>query len=235
MIKKSQLKALHLVRHCDDMRLDMLYLQDSWNNWKGAEPKDMQEKSDLLTKPKLAFSGLKNVGQWRIHIARVAWSLGHTTTRPRTCVAGVDSRYGSHKMTCGIAGMRSTSRDREQSPTPIRLRQDHACKSRRNPPSAIPSALHRWNYLQIPWDIGVGYEASDALYGQLQNKSNEIYMSTFRALLVEEQDIILERAFYGKKHRDMYRRMAEEAGARVLLVFLKAEDAQGKEVHWERI
>jgi predicted kinase len=54
-------------------------------------------------------------------------------------------------------------------------------------------------------------------------------------MLAERQDVILERAFYAKEDRDMYREMAEEAGARVVLLFLKAEGEQGKEVLWERI
>jgi predicted kinase len=60
-------------------------------------------------------------------------------------------------------------------------------------------------------------------------------MSTFRSLLLDKRDVILERAFYAKEDRDMYRKMAEEAGARVVLVFLKADGEKGKEVLWERI
>lgn len=47
--------------------------------------------------------------------------------------------------------------------------------------------------------------------------------------------MILERAFYAKADRDVYRKMAEEAEARVVLVFMKAEGEQSKEVLWERI
>lgn len=60
-------------------------------------------------------------------------------------------------------------------------------------------------------------------------------MTTFRDLLAERKNVILERSFYAKEDRDEYRKIAEDAGASVLLVFLKAEGEQGKEVLWKRI
>ncbi|KAH7068054.1 ATP/GTP-binding protein [Paraphoma chrysanthemicola] len=82
---------------------------------------------------------------------------------------------------------------------------------------------------------GIDYEASPSLYAEYQDEQDEIYMSTFRALLDEKKDIILERSFYAKEDRDEYRGIAEKAGARVVLVFLKAEGESGKECLWTRI
>jgi len=47
--------------------------------------------------------------------------------------------------------------------------------------------------------------------------------------------VILERSFYAKEDRDEYRNMARDAGARVVLVFLKAEGDEGKALLWRRI
>jgi predicted kinase len=82
---------------------------------------------------------------------------------------------------------------------------------------------------------GVDYEASSVLYEQYQVEADEIYLSTFRTLLAEKKDIILERSFYAKADRDEFRRIAEKAGAEVVLIFLKADGEQGKNVLWERI
>jgi predicted kinase len=54
-------------------------------------------------------------------------------------------------------------------------------------------------------------------------------------LLARKEDVVLERSFYAKEDRDEFRGIAEQGGARVVLVFLRAKGEQGKEVLWERI
>lgn len=70
------------------------------------------------------------------------------------------------------------------------------------------------------------------MYDQYQLEADEVYLETFRKLLAEEKDVVLERSFYAKEDRDEFRKEAEKGGARVVLVFLHARD---KEVLWERI
>ncbi|KAH8724114.1 P-loop containing nucleoside triphosphate hydrolase protein [Phaeosphaeriaceae sp. PMI808] len=82
---------------------------------------------------------------------------------------------------------------------------------------------------------GVDYEASSILYSKYQDEVDVKYVASFRTLLSEKQDIIIERSFYAKEDRDEYRKMAEEAGARVVIMFLKAEGEDGKELLWTRI
>jgi predicted kinase len=82
---------------------------------------------------------------------------------------------------------------------------------------------------------GVDYAASPTLYAQYQAEKDEIYLSTFQILLAEKKDVILERSFYAREDREEYRRMADNAGARVVLIFLKAEGEEGKKTLWERI
>lgn len=82
---------------------------------------------------------------------------------------------------------------------------------------------------------GIDYEASDTLYEQYQDEADEVYVATFRAFLADKHDIILERSFYAKEDRDVYRKMVEDAGARLVLVFLKAEGEKGKDLLWKRI
>jgi predicted kinase len=53
-------------------------------------------------------------------------------------------------------------------------------------------------------------------------------------LLAKRKDIILERSFYAKEDRDEFRRIADEAGAEVVLVFLKADGEHGKDLLWDR-
>jgi predicted kinase len=73
------------------------------------------------------------------------------------------------------------------------------------------------------------------LYAQYQNEADDIYVATFRKLLAEKKNGILERSFYAREDRAEFRDMAERAGAKVLLVYLKAEGEVGKEVLWNRI
>jgi predicted kinase len=57
-------------------------------------------------------------------------------------------------------------------------------------------------------------------------------LQTAKAILAEgKDDLVLDRAFYAKEDRDVYKRLVEEAGARWVLVYLTAP----KEVLWERI
>ncbi|KAF2621154.1 P-loop containing nucleoside triphosphate hydrolase protein [Macroventuria anomochaeta] len=79
---------------------------------------------------------------------------------------------------------------------------------------------------------GIDYAASLSLYNQYQDEVDVVYLETFRRLLAEEKDIILERSFYAKEDRDEFHGIAVDGGARVVLVFLRAKD---KELLWERI
>jgi predicted kinase len=79
---------------------------------------------------------------------------------------------------------------------------------------------------------GVDYPASPTLYGQHMDEADRVYLDTFRRLLAERKDIAFERSCYAKEDRDEWRKIAEDAGARVVLVFLRADD---KEVLWRRI
>ena len=45
------------------------------------------------------------------------------------------------------------------------------------------------------------------------------------------RDVILDRAFYAKEDRDLYRQLVEKHGGRVVLVYLSAPQS----VLWERI
>ena len=79
---------------------------------------------------------------------------------------------------------------------------------------------------------GVDYPASASLYAQYNDEADVVYIETFRRLLAEGKDVAFERSCYAKEDRDEWRRIADEGGARVVLVFLRARD---KEVLWERI
>lgn len=79
---------------------------------------------------------------------------------------------------------------------------------------------------------GTDYPASPTLYARYNDEADEIYLSTFLKLLDEGKDIAFERSCYAKVDRDEWRRIAEEGGARVVLVYLRARE---KEMLWERI
>lgn len=79
---------------------------------------------------------------------------------------------------------------------------------------------------------GVDYPASTDRYDQYMEEADAIYLETFRKLLAEGKDIAFERSCYAKEDREEWRKIAEESGARVVLVFLRAKD---KEALWERI
>jgi deoxyadenosine/deoxycytidine kinase len=68
-----------------------------------------------------------------------------------------------------------------------------------------------------------GDDYPPALYPQFQNEADEKFSSEFRRLLstdTQPNDIVLDRSFYAKSDRESYKRMAEELGARTVLVFL---------------
>lgn len=79
---------------------------------------------------------------------------------------------------------------------------------------------------------GIDYPASADRYNQYMEEADAIYLETFRKLLAEGKDIAFERSCYAKEDRDEWRKIAEEGGARVVLVFLRARD---KEALWDRI
>lgn len=79
---------------------------------------------------------------------------------------------------------------------------------------------------------GTDYPASLSLYDQYMDEADEVYLDTFRELLTEGRDIAFERSCYAREDRGNWRKIAEDAGARVVLVFLRAND---REVVWGRI
>lgn len=70
------------------------------------------------------------------------------------------------------------------------------------------------------------------MYEQYNDEADAIYLETFRKLLTEGKDVVFERSCYAKEDRKEWRRIAEEYGARVVLVSLRAKN---KEALWERI
>lgn len=79
---------------------------------------------------------------------------------------------------------------------------------------------------------GIDYPADEKLYAQYQAEQDEIFLATFQRLLMEGKDVVLDKAFYAKEDRDMYKKMIEEAGARWVLVYLRTDI---KEELWSRI
>lgn len=78
----------------------------------------------------------------------------------------------------------------------------------------------------------IEYPAGYEIYEQYSTEADVIYLDTFQNLLKEGKDIILERSFYAKQDREEFRKMVEDAGARLILVYMKA---MNKEVPWQRI
>ncbi|KAJ4985039.1 hypothetical protein SVAN01_09482 [Stagonosporopsis vannaccii] len=79
---------------------------------------------------------------------------------------------------------------------------------------------------------GIDYPASADHYDRYMEEADATYLETFRKLLAEGQDIAFERSCYAKEDREEWRKIAEEGGARVVLVFLRAKS---KEALWKRI
>jgi predicted kinase len=68
-------------------------------------------------------------------------------------------------------------------------------------------------------------------YDEYQTEADGIYDAHFRQLLREGRDIVLDRSFYAKEDRDEFRDLVEQAGARRVLVYFKAD----RDVLWKRI
>ncbi|KAJ8114432.1 hypothetical protein OPT61_g3687 [Boeremia exigua] len=79
---------------------------------------------------------------------------------------------------------------------------------------------------------GIDYPASASAYEQYNEEADAIYLETFRKLLAERKDIAFERSCYAREDREEWRKIAEDGGARVVLVFLRAKD---KNALWQRI
>lgn len=96
---------------------------------------------------------------------------------------------------------------------------------------SIDSTIHARHGL-----YGIDYPA--AAYAAHQEEAATIFRSETTRLLQLQQsspatnpNLVLDRAFYAKADRDEYRALAEQAGARVVLVFLDAS----RDVLWRRI
>lgn len=68
-------------------------------------------------------------------------------------------------------------------------------------------------------------------YEDFQTEAKAIFLKDFEQLLQDTKDVILDRSFYAKRDRLEFKAMIEEAGARWVLVYLKAT----QEVLWKRI
>ncbi|KAK5169619.1 uncharacterized protein LTR77_005596 [Saxophila tyrrhenica] len=77
---------------------------------------------------------------------------------------------------------------------------------------------------------GIDYPEED--HEKLSDEADVEFSETAKRLLAKgEDDIVLDRAFYAKKDREAYKQLAEDHGARWLLVYLTAP----KDVLWQRI
>ncbi|KAH8902908.1 ATP/GTP-binding protein [Coniochaeta sp. PMI_546] len=68
-------------------------------------------------------------------------------------------------------------------------------------------------------------------YDEYMDEADEIYETQFRQLLRDRKDIVLDRSFYDKADREEFKAMVEEAGARWVLVYFKAD----RDLLWKRI
>ncbi|KAK5061158.1 hypothetical protein LTR84_007700 [Exophiala bonariae] len=122
-------------------------------------------------------------------------------------------------MTCGIAGAgKSTLAKAIASNTTTTI-----------PPFtrlSVDTILHAQHGL-----YKINYPARE--YGtHLTNAAATFHSETIRLLqTTPPTNLVLDRSFYAKEDRDEYRALAEQAGARVVLVYLKAS----REVLWRRI
>lgn len=70
------------------------------------------------------------------------------------------------------------------------------------------------------------------MYQKYQDEADEMYLQEFKSLLATSKaDIVLDRSFYAKEDRDLFRRLAEEHNYGIVLVYLDVD----KEVLWQRI
>ncbi|KAM0715473.1 hypothetical protein Q7P37_008971 [Cladosporium fusiforme] len=77
---------------------------------------------------------------------------------------------------------------------------------------------------------GVNYPAQK--YQEYQEEADAVYLEEYKRLLATgKANIILDRSFYAKEDRDLFRHLAEAHGARVVLVYLDVD----REILWQRI
>lgn len=79
---------------------------------------------------------------------------------------------------------------------------------------------------------GVDYPADKTIHQQYEDEADAIYEETFRKLLENQKDIILERSFYAQKDREEFRALIQKSDAKCILVYLRATN---KEALWQRI
>jgi hypothetical protein len=72
----------------------------------------------------------------------------------------------------------------------------------------------------------VDYSPDMDLYQRYLGEAGEIYLDEFQYVLRKGEDIILERSFYAEEDRDQFRRMVQDGGGRLVLVFLAARDQE---------
>ncbi|KAJ9156222.1 hypothetical protein NKR23_g1210 [Pleurostoma richardsiae] len=68
-------------------------------------------------------------------------------------------------------------------------------------------------------------------YDSHQDEADILFLAEFRRLLQLRRDLVLDRSFYARADRDDFQREIEAAGARAVLVHLRA----GEELLWRRI
>jgi len=66
---------------------------------------------------------------------------------------------------------------------------------------------------------------------EYEAEADGLYEARFRQLLREGKDVVLDRSFYARGDRDEFKALAEEAGARWVLVYFRAD----RDVLWRRI
>ncbi|CAG9983824.1 unnamed protein product [Clonostachys byssicola] len=78
-----------------------------------------------------------------------------------------------------------------------------------------------------------GVDYPKELYQQYSSEANQKFIDDFRHLLScdEPRDVVLDRSFYAKEDRDVYRKLAQEKEARFILVFFEIS----KDKLWQRI
>jgi predicted kinase len=75
----------------------------------------------------------------------------------------------------------------------------------------------------------VDYPATE--YAAHLEEARQLFATQAREMLDRKKDVVLDSSFYAKRQRDEYRVMIDEAGGRLVLVYLKAD----REVLWKRI
>ncbi|KAF2667366.1 P-loop containing nucleoside triphosphate hydrolase protein [Microthyrium microscopicum] len=70
-----------------------------------------------------------------------------------------------------------------------------------------------------------------AQYELYLEEARQMFSESTLELLGKNKDVVLDRSFYAKKHRDEYKAIIEQSGGRVILVYLKGD----RDVLWRRI